>query len=97
MTNHQRPYVSFTEIVERVKLITVTLLNSKSPRIFSMFGPDIWNLVLLTLQQPKTGMDQSRLLIDLAFKIVQEYDTAEHLAGYVSSGSWDLVVQSRVF
>ena len=64
----QKPdYASSAELVERVKLLTCSILKSESVQLIGMFAPDLLNLTLFAVIFENSTLKQKRLLIEDAF------------------------------
>ena len=92
----QKPkYASTLEIVERVKLISSAVLKSTSTEVIGTFAPVLLNLILFSALLEQTKLHQKRLLIDLAFQVVDAVDSVD-LEKYVLMGAWEKIASSQV-
>ena len=92
----QKPaYTSTTELIEKIKLITTQVLDSNSSQLKGILAPDLLNLNLFALSNPKATLREQRILLDKAHTIVQLYD-CQDLQQYVEMGSWEKVNSCQV-
>ena len=74
----QKPdYASSSELIERVKLLTCSILKSESVKLIGMFAPDLLNLTLFAVIYENSPLNQKRLLMEDAFQIVQAFDSSD--------------------
>ena len=85
---------STMELVERVKLITNSILKSNSDLIIGTFAPDLLNLTLYAVMIEKSSLQDKRLLLDQAFQIVEIFRSEEKLPVFIEMGTWEKIVQS---